>query len=124
MYRCDTTEGTINNVDEFLPPAKKAKSEKKIIRTLRSTDKKYNHSEDYEYITYQAYKNQLNGGLQGKRQKLHGHGFELDNGVLKCTLFNERFRQARSMDKHTKNRTHIANLDKKSQVIRNFIKDV
>ena len=120
----ETTEGTIINVDEILPPAKKAKPDRKIIKTLRSTDKKYNHSEGYDYITHQAYKNQLNGGLQGKRQKLHGHGFEWDNGVLKCTLCNERFRQARSMDKHTKNRTHVENLNKKRQVIRNFIKDV
>ena len=86
----EAADGTIVEIDEMLPPAKKVKPDRKVKNV--QSDTKYRHSADF--------KNMINGGKQGKKEKLHGHGFEWVQRVVKSTLCNERFRQTRSMHKH------------------------
>ena len=70
----EAADGTIVEIDEMLPPAKKVKPDRKV-RNVQS-DTKYRHSAEYPFIKYQDFKNMINGGKQGKKEKLHGHGFE------------------------------------------------
>ena len=48
----------------------------------------------------------LNGGVGGKRAKLFDHGFELKNGLVKCTLCNKFVTQPRTMHKHIESQMH------------------
>ena len=48
----------------------------------------------------------LNGGVGGKRAKLFDHGFELKNGLVKCTLCNKFVTQPRTMHEHIKSQNH------------------
>ena len=107
-------------IDEALPPAAKNSPTRKIV--LRKANTKYQHSRDYAFITHTDYLNHINGGKLNNRESLVGHGFEWINGTVKCTLCNERFRQARSMAKHTNSVFHI-NLLKRIVGRNHFIKE-
>ena len=112
--RIDPELASAIDVDAILPPAKKAKADRKVL-TLQN-DTKYRYKE-YAPITYADFKTQMNGGKQGKRESLHGHSFEWVDGCVKCTLCNIRFRQTRSMHKHIENKIHLKKIEQKKKGI-------
>ena len=101
------------DVDNMFHGAKKAKPDRNILRKVTNT--KYQWSKEFKYITYQDFKNNIRGGKQGRRKSLIGEGFEWNNGCVTCTLCNQRFRNARSLDRHTEDLLHIELIKKNKE---------
>ena len=55
---------TVIDIDNILPPAKKATPDRVVMRKV--VDTKYKWSKEYPRIEYVDFKNQVNGGKQGK----------------------------------------------------------
>lgn len=116
---CNPTNDETVDIDSILRPGEKARPERVI--KMKGINTKYTHSAKYPFITYQDYKEQMNGGKQRKKEKLHQHGFEWVDGCVKCVLCNIRFRQTRSMHRHIVNPQHQNILRKKKMAFSNYI---
>ena len=113
-----TKDGSIVELATVLPPAEKA-NKPRVNKKLQK-ESKYRVSSEYPYIPYEEYSHQLKGGKQRKRRSLEGQGFKWENGSVWCSLCNERFRQSRSMDKHSKRKDHCILVERKKNGDKNL----
>ena len=113
--------GTIVQLDRILPPAEKA-NKPRITKKLKN-DVKHSVSSEYPFIPYMEYFHQLNGGKQRRRKSLKGNGFKWEDEAVWCTLCDERFRQSRSMSKHSETKDHCLKIEIKKKEIKVLIKE-